>query len=80
MKRLLEAPGTFDDRGWLTVGFAGHQPHLGELHFDGQSVSLREAVLPLGLKAADAFSERTGGRLTSRRIWRGAPADHAIAG
>ena len=30
MKRLLDAPGTFDDQGWLTVGFAGHQPHLGE--------------------------------------------------
>jgi hypothetical protein len=27
MKRLLDASGTFDDKGWMTVGFAGHQPH-----------------------------------------------------
>jgi hypothetical protein len=29
MRRSLEAPGTFDGEGWLTVGFCGHQPHLG---------------------------------------------------
>jgi hypothetical protein len=81
MKRLLEAPGTFDDRGWLTVGFAGHQPHLGESYISTGSLYLCAAVfLPLGLKPADAFWSAPAEDWTSRRIWRGddAPADHAI--
>jgi len=30
MRRMIEAPGTFDAGGWLTIGFCGHQPHIGE--------------------------------------------------
>jgi hypothetical protein len=81
MKRLLDAPGTFDDRGWLTVGFAGHQPHLGESYISTGSLYLCAGVfLPLGLKAGDGFWSAPAEDWTSRRIWRGedAPADHAI--
>ncbi len=31
MRRMVDAPGTFDDHGWLTVGFYGHQPPLPNL-------------------------------------------------
>ena len=81
MKRLLEAPGTFDDKGWLTVGFAGHQPHLGESYISTGSLYLCAGVfLPLGLRPADAFWSGAAEDWTARRIWRGddAPADHAI--
>src|ERR1039457_4564546 len=81
MKRLLDAPGTFDERGWLTVGFAGHQPHLGESYISTGSLYLCAGVfLPLGLRSADAFWSSPAEDWTSRRIWRGedAPADHAI--
>jgi hypothetical protein len=81
MRRLLEAPGTFDANGWLTVGFCGHQPHLGENYISTGSLYLCAAVfLPLGLKPSDPFWSAPAEDWTSRRIWRGedAPADHAI--
>ena len=81
MKRLLEAPGTFDAQGWMTVGLAGHQPHLGESYISTGSLYLCAAVfLPLGLPAADAFWSGPAEDWTSRRIWRGEDlaADHAI--
>jgi hypothetical protein len=81
MKRLLEVPGTFDAQGWLTVGLAGHQPHLGEGYISTGSLYLCAAVfLPLGLPAADTFWSGPAEDWTSRRIWRGEDlaADHAI--
>ena len=52
-----EAPGTFDDKGWLRIGLAGHQPGLGETYISTGS------PLPLqflrccrsGLPATDPF-------------------------
>jgi hypothetical protein len=82
IRRLLEAPGTFDANGWLTVGFCGHQPHLGEAYISTGSLYLCAAVfLPLGLDPAHPFWTAPAEDWTSRRIWRGedAPADHAIA-
>jgi len=81
MRRTLEAPGTFDRDGWLTVGFCGHQPHLGESYISTGSLYLSATVLlPLGLRPEDAFWAGPGEDWTARRIWRGedAPADHAI--
>jgi len=82
MKRLLEASGTFDPQGWLSVGFAGHQPHLGENYISTGSLYLCAAVfLPLGRSPGDAFWLGPAEDWTSKRIWRGddAPADHAIS-
>jgi len=81
MKRLLDAPGNFDRQGWLTVGFAGHQPHLGESYISTGSLYLCAAVfLPLGLSPSDPFWSNPAEDWTSRRVWRGedAEADHAI--
>jgi hypothetical protein len=81
MKRLMEAPGTFDANGWLTVGFAGHQPHLGESYISTGSLYLCAAIfLPLGLPSNSAFWLGHAEDWTSKRIWGGedAPADHAI--
>ncbi|HEY2013176.1 MAG TPA: DUF2264 domain-containing protein [Bryobacteraceae bacterium] len=81
MRRTLEAPGTFDKDGWLTVGFCGHQPHLGESYISTGSLYLAATVLlPLGLPPSDGFWSGPTEDWTARRIWRGddAPADHAI--
>jgi hypothetical protein len=81
MRRLLEAPGTFDANGWLTVGFCGHQPHLGESYISTGSLYLCAATfLPLGLQPADPFWTAPAEDWTSRRLWRGEDArgDHAI--
>jgi len=33
IKRMLEAPGMFDENGWLKIGFCGHQPSIGRAIF-----------------------------------------------
>ena len=81
MRRLLDAPQTFDENGWLRIGFSGHQPHLGEDYISTGSLYLCAAVLlPLGLGPADPFWAAPAQDWTSRRIWNGQdmPADHAI--
>jgi hypothetical protein len=82
MRRLLEAPATFDADGWLTVGFSGHQPSLGETYISTGSLYLCAAIfLPLGLGPSHPFWSGPASDWTSRRIYRGedAPADHAIS-
>jgi hypothetical protein len=79
--RTLDAPGTFDSAGWLTIGLCGHQPHLGEPYISTGSLYLcAAALLPLGLKASDPFWTAPAQDWTARRLWRGedAPADHAL--
>jgi hypothetical protein len=81
MRALLDAPGTFDSAGWLTVGFRGHQPHLGESYISTGSLYLASTVLlPLGLPPAEPFWSAPSADWTARRIWRGEdlPADHAL--
>ena len=81
MRRLMEAPGTFDGGGWLRIGFCGHQPKLGESYISTGSLYLcSTALLPLGLGPADPFWSGPAQDWTSRRIWNGedAPADHAV--
>jgi hypothetical protein len=81
MRRLLSAPGTFDENGWLRIGFCGRQPHLGERYISTGSLYLCATVLlPLGLSATDPFWAGQAEDWTSRRIWNGQdmPADHAI--
>ena len=61
IRRMIEAPGTFDGQGWLHIGFCGHQPSLAESYISTGSLCLCSAApLPLGLPPADAFWERTG--------------------
>jgi hypothetical protein len=82
IRRTLEAPGTFDARGWLQVGLAGHQPHLAEPYISTGSLYLcTVAFLPLGLPARDAFWSDPPAEWTCRRAWSGVdlPADHALA-
>jgi hypothetical protein len=81
MRRLLDAPGTFDENGWLRIGFCGRQPHLGESYISTGSLYLCATVLlPLGLSATDPFWAGRAEDWTSRRIWNGQdmPADHAV--
>ncbi|HEY2040382.1 MAG TPA: DUF2264 domain-containing protein [Edaphobacter sp.] len=80
MRRMIERPGTFDAKGWLTIGFAGHQPSLGEPYISTGSLYLCAAAwLPLGLPASDPFWSGPAKPWTEAKIWNGedVPGDHA---
>lgn len=71
MKRVLEAPETFDEQGWLTIGLCGHQPELGETYISTGSLYLCATVfLPLGLTADDPFWLGEA-PWTSQKAWSG---------
>ena len=83
IKRSIEMPGTFDSNGWLQIGFAGHQPGVGETYISTGSLYLcAVGLLPLGLPASDPFWSAPAEPWTSARAWSGQafPVDKAIAG
>ncbi len=81
IRRMIEAPGVFDSDGWLTIGFYGHQPDIGESYISTGSLYLCSVgLLPLGLPPTDPFWTDAPQDWTSRKIWSGQniQADHAI--
>lgn len=82
MRRMMEAPGTFDEHGWLRIGFCGHQPEIAEAYIStGSSYLCSAAWLPLGLSETDAFWSGGAEKWTSQKAWSGLnlKADHAIS-
>ena len=82
IRRTLDAPGTFDDNGWLRIGFCGHQPDVGEAYISTGSLYLcAVAFLPLGLPASDPFWSAPAEPWTQQRAWSGQafPIDHALS-
>ena len=80
IRRTLEAPGTFDAKGWLQIGLCGHQPGMGETYISTGSLYLCSVgFLPLGLAAADAFWTSPAQDWTAKKIWGGVDVktDHA---
>ena len=81
IRRTMEAPHTFDDDGWLRIGFCGHQPGVGETYISTGSLYLCSvALLPLGLPAADEFWSAAPQPWTAAKAWSGQafPIDHAL--
>jgi len=82
IRRAVEAPGTFDDAGWLRIGFCGHQPGVGERYISTGSLYLcAVGLLPLGLPASDPFWSDPPQPWTAQRAWSGQPfpIDHALS-
>lgn len=81
IRRQMEAAGTFDEEGWLRIGFCGHQPGIGERYISTGSLYLCSAgLLPLGLPPQDPFWSAPPQPWTAKRAWSGAdlPCDHAL--
>lgn len=81
IQRTLDAPDSFDQRGWLRIGLCGHQPSIGETYISTGSLYLcTAAFLPLGLSASDRFWAAPDAPWTAKKAWSGidVPADHAI--
>ncbi len=74
VKRHMAVPGNFDAAGWLTLGFAGHQPEVAERYISTGSLYLcTGAFVALGLPASDAFWRDPFTPWTGLRTWSGDP-------
>lgn len=70
--RSIEAPGTFNDSGWLQIGIVGHQPQTGERYISTGSLYLCSVgMLPLGLPEASLFWVEPYADWTAKKIWKG---------
>lgn len=81
IKKQIDAPGTFDEKGWLQIGLYGHQPGIGETYISTGSLYLcSEAFLILGLPPSDEFWQGPDADWTAKKIWMGTdtPTDHAV--
>jgi hypothetical protein len=81
IRRMIEAPGTFDENGWLRIGFCGAQPGIGENYISTGSLYLASVgLLPLGLAATDSFWSDPPARWTAVKAWASEdfPIDHAL--
>lgn len=72
IKKQIEAPGTFDDEGWLKIGFYGSQPELGENYISTGSLYLcSQAFLFLGLPETDELWTAQNVDWTAKKIYKG---------
>jgi len=81
IRRMIEAPGAFDENGWLQVGAVGHQPSIREFYITTGSLYLcLTGLLHLGLPPSAPFWTEPATPWTQQRIWAGEdiPADHGI--
>jgi len=81
IKKSMDAPGTFDKYGWLTIGFCGHQPEVGESYISTGSLYLcTTGFLPLGLSPSDEFWTTPAQDWTSKKAYSGGsfPIDKAL--
>ncbi len=81
MKRMFSVDGNFNAKGFLQLGFAGHQPDLADWYTNNGSLYLTSLVfLPLGLPADHTFWVSPAEEWTSQKAWGGQPfpKDHAI--
>jgi hypothetical protein len=81
VRRMIEAPGTFDAQGWLRAGVAGYQPAVKESYISTGSLYLcLNGLLHLGLPANDPLWSDSPKPWTQKRLWSGenVPSDHAL--
>jgi hypothetical protein len=81
VRRMVEAPGTFDQDGWLEIGTVGHQPSIRESYnATGSLYICLTGLLHLGLPANNPFWLAPTADWTQKRIWSGqdVPGDHAL--
>ena len=72
MNRMFAVDGNFDDKGYLRLGFAGHQPNLANYYSDNGSLYMTSLVfMPLGLPADHPFWTAPAEPWTSQKAWSG---------
>ncbi len=70
MKRMFAVNTNFNEKGFLQLGFVGHQPNLADYYTNNGSLYLTSLVfLPLGLSANDDFWTAPSEKWTSQKAW-----------
>ncbi|MHB9022731.1 MAG: DUF2264 domain-containing protein [Armatimonadota bacterium] len=83
VRRMVEAPGTFDDQGWLNPGAVGHQTSMRDRYNNtGSFYICLLGLIALGLPPQDPFWTAPAAPWTQKRIWSGDDVcnDHPAAG
>lgn len=81
INRQINAPGTFDKDGWLTIGFCGHQKRMSEKYINtGSEYMCMAAFMALGLHADAPFWSEPYQEWSNKKAWKGQDigADHAL--
>ncbi len=72
MKNMFDGCDNFNSKGYLNLGFCGHQPEMVESYINNGSAYLTSIVfLPLGLAADDPFWTDEAQEWTSQKAWTG---------
>jgi len=80
MERMFSRNGNFNEEGFLTIGFCGHQSDVADVYTNNGSAYLTTvAFLPLGLPSSDPFWSDPPKEWTGKKAWSGEafPKDHA---
>ena len=81
VRRMVEAPDTFDAQGWLRLGVVGHQPGVREdYNATGSLYMCLMGLQHLGLPADDPFWSDAPAPWIEQRIWTGkdVPRDRSL--
>lgn len=74
MKNMFEMEGNFNKKGYLQLGFVGHQPDIADYYTNNGSLYLTSLIfLPLGLKPEAPFWVDAPEDWTSKKAWKGKP-------
>ena len=74
MNNMFKVEGNFNEKGFLQLGFAGHQPDLSNYYTNTGSLYMTSLVfMPLGLPADHPFWKDAAEPWTSQKAWSGQP-------
>jgi hypothetical protein len=73
-RAIFRNPTNFNDKGYLTIGFAGHQATLGDIYSNAGSMYIAsESLIALGLPATDSYWTAPALPWTMKKAFGGQP-------
>ena len=74
MHNMFDGKENFNEKGYLTIGFAGRQPNVADWYTNNGSLYMTSlAFMPLGLPATHPFWTDAPQPWTSKKAWGGKP-------
>ncbi|MGL4520460.1 MAG: DUF2264 domain-containing protein [Phocaeicola sp.] len=71
-RNMYQGNQNFDEKGWLVLGFNGHQPECADIYTSTGSLYMATlSFLPLGLPADNAFWTDAPADWTTKKAWKG---------